>query len=126
MYTAAVPLLNLVESKINLPIEQLVVGGTLARAAAGAGLRARYAEVAREVEMRASLYPVATAGALYNLAEGARLLEEVATRQFGIPRAPLRRSTRRGVAESRPCNATTVEPLAGNDLAPSAGDLDSR
>lgn len=74
MYSHALSLLNSVAPKISSPAERVVVLGTLARAAAGAGLRARYIEVAQTVQEQAPHYPVMAAGALYSVAEGARLL----------------------------------------------------
>lgn len=143
MYTAAVSLLNLVQAQIGSPGEQLVVHGTLARAAAGVGLRSRYAEVAQEVEARASLYPIATAGALYNLAEGARLFEDwesadrlgrlaAAAGQLHDQPLALKRAER--LLKEVATRQFGIPPLAGDDargavlrsLAPAAGLLLSR
>lgn len=75
-YATALGLLGAALPKIGKPGEQLVVMGTLARAAGGAGQRARFLEVAQSVESLASTYPATGAGALFSTAEGARLLRD--------------------------------------------------
>lgn len=86
MYSHALSLLSTVVVKITAPAERLVVMGTLARAAAGVGYRLRYTEVARRVQEMAPQHLTMEAGAIYNIAEGARLLNdwESAARLAGL------------------------------------------
>lgn len=75
-YDVALTLLPGIAPRLHTPAEQLVVLGTLSRAAGGAGRRDIFLETLARVESLASTYPATGAGALYSAAEGARLLRD--------------------------------------------------
>jgi tetratricopeptide (TPR) repeat protein len=75
-FSAALLLLDEMSAVIDLPRDQVLMFGSLARAAGGTGNRARF-EAAREaVERLTATYEEFAAAALVNLAEGARSLGE--------------------------------------------------
>jgi tetratricopeptide (TPR) repeat protein len=74
LYPTALSLLSSVVGKIANPAEQMVVWGTLARAAGGAGLRQRFHDAVQRVLELAPRHSFLGSGALYNAAEGARLV----------------------------------------------------
>lgn len=74
LYPTALSLLASVVAKIERPAEQMVVWGTLARAAGGAGQRPRFRDATDRVLEMAPRYSYLGSGALYSAAEGARLL----------------------------------------------------
>jgi tetratricopeptide (TPR) repeat protein len=74
LYPTALSLLSSVVTKIESPAEQMVVWGTLARAAGGAGQRERFRDAADRVLELAPRYSYLGSGALYSAAEGARLI----------------------------------------------------
>ncbi len=87
MYGIAMRLLRTVVRKIHAPAEQLVVWGTLTRAAAGMGNRSVYATAAAQVDQMAPIFRNTAAAALYSVAEGARLLCEWETAEVYVTRA---------------------------------------
>jgi tetratricopeptide (TPR) repeat protein len=74
LYARALSLLQSVARKVEVPAEALVVWGTLARAAAGAGQRIRFNDAVEVVERMVMTYQGSAPAALYSVAEGARLL----------------------------------------------------
>lgn len=76
LYARALTLLQSVVRKIEAPAEALVVWGTLARAAAGAGLRRRFLDAVAVVDRMVPAYEASAPAALFSVAEGARLLED--------------------------------------------------
>lgn len=76
MYSPALSILQSVVGKILRPADEVVVWGTIARSAAGAGHNSRFREAVEIVETLAPKYGQAGAAALYGVAEGARLLED--------------------------------------------------
>jgi tetratricopeptide (TPR) repeat protein len=85
LYAPALSILPHVLQRMDRPLEQLIVWGTLARAAGGCDSHARYAEAMDHIRKGAYVYRSVGAGSLYSAAEGARLMgrwreaEELAT-----------------------------------------------
>ena len=74
LYQPAVSILPDVISRMDRPVERLIVWGTLARAAGGCGDSERYAQALEQIRRAAHVYRSVGDGALYSAAEGARLL----------------------------------------------------
>lgn len=74
MYTRALSVLQSTIKKITSSADQTVVLSSLARAAAGAGRPSRFMEAVEQINTMAPSFGQAGAVALYNVAEGARLL----------------------------------------------------
>lgn len=75
LFKDALRLLRLVEERIPSPAERLAVLGALARAAAGAGEFDAYRDAEERVIGAAPRFRATAAAAMYNVGEGARLLE---------------------------------------------------
>lgn len=92
IYATALSLLHSVVGRIPKPAEQLVVWGTLARAAGGAGQRQRFYDALQQALSLAPAHSFMASGALYSAGEGARLLgdwllaEELAHRALILAR----------------------------------------
>lgn len=76
LYGIALQLLTQTADKISLPHERMIVIGTLARAAGGAGSRERYKDALRKVLEAAPAFQTIAAGPMYSCALGAQLLGE--------------------------------------------------
>jgi tetratricopeptide (TPR) repeat protein len=76
IYEPALSILQNAVGRISAPADQLVVWGTLARAAAGAGHAATYREAVRQVMRLSAVHRQNAAAGLYSLAEAARLLDQ--------------------------------------------------
>lgn len=74
VHEPAVPILRHAVEHIRSPAEQLIVWGTLARAAAGAGEVSHYREALRHVTQLVPEHRHNAAAALYSIGEAARLL----------------------------------------------------
>jgi hypothetical protein len=74
LYAPALSILPYVLERMDRPVEQLIVWGTLARAAGGCGSRMRYAEALDQIRKTAYVYRSVGAGSLYSAGEGARLM----------------------------------------------------
>lgn len=74
MYFPALSILQSVVRKIPRRADEVVVWGTIARSAAGAGHRRRFTEAVHMVNSLAPKFAQSGAAALYGVAEGARLL----------------------------------------------------
>ncbi len=72
-YSCAVPILELAVMRAHKPAIQMLFWSTLGWAAAGAGRRDRFQKAKEEVLRRIVAYDEFAPGALYHLAEGARL-----------------------------------------------------
>jgi tetratricopeptide (TPR) repeat protein len=74
VHEPAVPILRHAVDHVRSPAEQLIVWGTLARAAAGAGEISHYREALRHVTLLVPEHRQNAAAALYSIGEAARLL----------------------------------------------------
>lgn len=75
LYSAAMSILPAVLKHIHRPVERLVVLGSLARAAGGAGNQEVFRSALNEIRAMAFAQRSTWAGAIYSAGEGARLLE---------------------------------------------------
>lgn len=75
-YSCALPLLELAVTRVQRPAIQMLFWSTLGWAAAGAGQRDRFQKAKEEVHRRIVTHDEFAPGALYHLAEGARLCGE--------------------------------------------------
>lgn len=87
VHEPAVPILRHAVDHIRSPAEQLIVWGTLARAAAGAGEISHYREALRHVTQLVPEHRHNAAAALYSIGEAARLLGNWAAAEDSARRA---------------------------------------
>lgn len=74
LYAPALSILPFVLARMDKPVEQLIVWGTVARAAGGCADPQRYAHALEQIRKMAYVYRSVGDGSLYSAAEGARLM----------------------------------------------------
>lgn len=94
MYPPALSILRAVVRKIPRRADEVVVWGTIARAAAGAGIIKTFRQAVEIVDATAPMFGQSGAAALYSVAEGARTLRDWPTSQtYAQAAATLARTT---------------------------------
>ncbi|HEX2091616.1 MAG TPA: tetratricopeptide repeat protein [Longimicrobiaceae bacterium] len=124
-YSRALPLLNKLLKTLERPDESLLVWGTLARAAAGAGQRRRFAEAEQKVVQLADSFEEFSPAAFIHLAEGARTVGEW-TRAEKYTAEAVERARRRRNKVAERVGLELMEKISARELSPPEQEPEDR